>query len=55
MPGNDTHPSTDLITASELEAVGLCAKDIRQWPVPEYTDMEGQAYWLWEDLAPWLN
>jgi len=47
--------NTDLITAEELEAVGVTPAHIRCWPVPEYTDSEGRAYWLWEDLAPWLN
>jgi hypothetical protein len=44
----------DLVTAAELQDIGLALTQVRQWPVPEYTDSDGRLYWLWEDLSPWL-
>jgi hypothetical protein len=53
----DSQPAarTDVITAKELEAVGVPLAQVRCWPVPEYTDSDGRPYWLWADLAPWLT
>lgn len=47
--------SQSLLTEEALASFGIMPSDIRRWPVPEYTDPENRAYWLWEDIAPWLN
>jgi hypothetical protein len=41
---------SDIITSADLLDYGLSARDMRSWPVPEYTDAQGDPYWLLSDL-----
>jgi hypothetical protein len=44
----------DIITAADLEAAGYELAWAQSLPVPVYTDVDGEPYWLRSDLAPWL-
>jgi hypothetical protein len=46
--------SCDVVTAEELEDAGFTVRWACRLPVAQYTDDEGEPYWLRADLAPWL-
>jgi hypothetical protein len=44
----------DTLRPEDLEELGLSEDVARRLPIPTYGDSDG-AYWLWQDLAPWVG